>query len=111
LYLSSELAKLGPFDLLSDGSDLPVFAWKLREETNFSLFDLSERLRSNGWLVPAYTLPKNCEDLIVQRIVVKEGFSRDMADILLRDMRTALHSFASQPGYIPKQSGSHFAHL
>ena len=111
LYLSSELAKLGPFDLLSDGRDLPIFAWKLREETNFSLFDLSERLRYNGWLVPAYTLPKNCENLIVQRIVVKEGFSRDMADILLRDMRTALHSFASQPGYIPKQSGSHFAHL
>ena len=111
LYVSGEIAKMGPFELLSDGSELPVFAWKLKEETNFTLFDLSDRLRYNGWLVPAYTMPKNCEDLVVQRIVVKEGFSRDMADILLRDMRTALQYFASQPAYVKKEEGSHFAHL
>ena len=45
LYLSSAIAKIGPFELLSDGSELPVFAWKLKAETNFSLFDLSDRLR------------------------------------------------------------------
>lgn len=111
LYLSGEIAKMGPFELLSDGSDLPVFAWKLKEETNFTLFDMSDRLRYNGWLVPAYTMPKNCENLVVQRIVVKEGFSRDMADILLQDMHSALHYFASQPGYTKKERGSHFAHL
>jgi glutamate decarboxylase len=111
LYLSGEIAKLGPFELISDGSELPVFAWKLREEVNFSLFDLSDALRYNGWLVPAYTMPQNCEDLVVQRIVVKEGFSRDMASILLRDIRKSLHHFESQPGHIPKQAGSHFAHL
>ena len=111
LYLSGEIAKMGPFELISDGSQLPVFAWKLREKTNFSLFDFSDRLRYNGWQVPAYTMPKNCENLIVQRIVVKEGFSHDMADILLRDMRTALDYFASQPGHTPQQSSTHFAHL
>jgi glutamate/tyrosine decarboxylase-like PLP-dependent enzyme len=50
---------------------------------------LSDRLRYHGWLVPASTMPCHCEDLIVQRIVVKEGFSRDMADLLLGNMRTA----------------------
>ncbi len=83
----------------------------LKSETNFSLFDLSDRLLYNGWLVPAYTMPRNCEHLIVQRIVVKEGFSRDMADLLLEHIREALHFFESQPGHMPKQSGSHFAHL
>ncbi len=111
LYLSSEIARLGPFELLSDGGELPVFAWKLKEETNFTLFDLSDRLRYNGWLVPAYTMPKNCEDLVVQRIVVKEGFSRDMANILLKDIRAALHHFALQPGRVKMEQGSHFAHL
>ncbi|GCE25468.1 glutamate decarboxylase [Dictyobacter alpinus] len=111
LYLSSEIAKMGPFELISDGSQLPVFAWKLKEETNFTLFDLSDRLRYTGWQVPAYAMPKNCEDLVVQRIVVKEGFSRDMAHILLRDVRNALHYFASQPGHVKKEQGSHFAHL
>jgi glutamate decarboxylase len=111
LYLSGEIAKLGPFELITDGSELPVFAFKLKEERNFTLFDMSERLRYHGWLVPAYTMPKNREDLVVLRIVVKEGFSRDMASILLRDMHTALHYFASQPGLQPKQDRPNFAHL
>jgi len=111
LYLSNQIAQLGPFELLTDGSTIPVFAWKLKAATNFSLFDFSDRLRYHGWLVPAYTMPRNCEDLVVQRIVVKEGFSRDMADLLLGHMREALNYFASQPGHIPIQTGSHFAHL
>ncbi len=111
LYLSHQIAQMGPFELLSDGSELPVFAWTLREKTNFSLFDFSDRLRSNGWQIPAYTMPKNCEHLTVQRIVVKEGFSHDMADILLRDMHAALDHFASQPDYTPQKASSNFAHL
>ena len=111
MYLSSEIAKMGPFELISDGSELPVFAWKLREVTNFSLFDLSDHLRYHGWQVPAYTMPKNREDLVVMRIVVKEGFSRDMAGFLLSHMHKALQYFEQQPGHRPKKSGSHFAHL
>ena len=104
-YLSGEIAKLGPFKLLSDGSDLPVFAFTLKEQTNFTIFDFSERLRDRGWIVPAYTYPKKREDLAVMRIVVKEGFSRDMADLLLKDMQRHLHYYASQPDY-PHNSGS-----
>lgn len=111
LHLSERVAKMGPFELISDGSDIPVFAWKLKTETNFTLFELSDHLRYHGWQVPAYTMPKNCEDLIVQRIVVKEGFSRDMADLLLANMHEALHFFASQPGHVPRRTGSRFAHL
>ncbi len=101
LYLSGEIAKLGPFELVSDGSDIPVFAWKLKEETNYTLYDLAERLRDRGWLVPAYSLPENLEDMVVQRIVVKEGFSRDMADLLLKDIDRQLKYFASKPGHTP----------
>ncbi len=100
-YLSGEVAKLGPFELLTDGSDIPVFAFKLKKETNFTVFDVSERLRHRGWLVPAYTLPKNAEDIAALRIVVKEGFSRDMADLLLDDLKRILKYFEKQPGYKP----------
>ena len=114
IYLSSEIAQMGPFELITNGSDIPVFAWKLKDEvaakTNYTLFDLADKLRERGWLVPAYTMPKNREDLIVQRVVVKEGFSRDMADMLLKDIQRALDFFKSQPNYQPKQSGSHFHH-
>jgi len=110
LYLSGEIAKLGPFQLLSDGSDLPVFAFTLKEETNFSVFDLSERLRDRGWILPAYTFPQNLEHLAVLRVVVKEGFSHDLANLLLDDLRRHLQFFASQPGYTPTYTGGGHSH-
>src|SRR5262249_10260909 len=110
LYLSSALAQMGPFQLLSDGSDIPVFAFALKEATNFTVFDLSERLRDRGWLVPAYTFPKNREDLAALRIVVNEGFSRDMADLLLGDIQRHLQFFGTQPGYKPQAAHSQFRH-
>lgn len=110
LYLSGEIAQMKPFRLISDGSDIPVFAFALKEVTNFSVFDLSERLRDRGWLVPAYTFPKNREDLAVLRIVVKEGFSRDMANLLLNDIHRHLQFFASQPGHRPGSSRPNFSH-
>jgi len=109
-YLSSQIAEMGPFRLISDGSAIPVFAFALKEQTNFNVFDLSERLRDRGWQVPAYTFPRNREDLAVLRIVVKEGFSRDMADLLLGDLHRHLHFFASQPGYRPMAAHSSFSH-
>ncbi|MBA2680492.1 MAG: glutamate decarboxylase [Ktedonobacteraceae bacterium] len=110
LYLSSQIAAMGPFKLISKGDDIPVFAFALKEQSNFTVFDLSERLRDRGWLVPAYTFPKNREDLAVLRIVVKDGFSREMADVLLGDLHRHLTFFASQPGYIPIPAHSSFSH-
>ena len=105
LYLSSEIAKLGPFELLTDGSHIPVFAFKLKKETNFSVFDISEMVRDRGWLIPAYTLPAGAEETAVLRVVVKEGFSRDMADLLINDLKRILKHFAEQPGHKPKKPG------
>ncbi|MCK5818335.1 MAG: glutamate decarboxylase [Psychromonas sp.] len=114
LYLSSEIAKLDPFELITTGIDIPVFCWKLKPEAvktiNFSLFDMADKLRERGWLIPAYPMPANRHELIVQRIVVKEGFSRDMADMLLKDMRRALEWFSTQPNYIAKNKGASFCH-
>jgi glutamate decarboxylase len=104
-YLADEIQKLGPFTLLTRGEDLPVFAWTLKEKTSFTLFELSERLRYRGWQVPAYTLPENRTDLTVQRIVVRHGFSRDHADLLLADLRRALAYYAERPGRVPEPGG------
>jgi glutamate decarboxylase len=98
LYLSGEIAKLGPFELLTDGSELPVFAFKLRDDvTGYSVFDLSERLRMRGWQVPAYTFPANLQDMAVMRIVVRNGFSMDLASFLLDDLRLHLRILEHNP--------------
>jgi glutamate decarboxylase len=100
-YLASELEKLGSFECISRGTDIPVIAFKLKDGSglNCSVFDVSEMLRHRGWLVPAYTMPANCQDMAVLRVVVKAGFSHDMADMLVEDMRRVLDHFRGQPGY------------
>ena len=109
-YLSGEISKMGPFDLISDGSDIPVFAFSAKDSANFSVFDMSDKLRERGWLLPAYTFPKNREDLAVLRAVCKEGFTRDMADALLNDMRKAVEFFESQAQREKKMVGAAFHH-
>jgi glutamate decarboxylase len=114
-YLAAEIAAMGPFELLSDGSDLPVLAFRLTdpEKSGYSVFDVSERLRQRGWLVPAYTFPENMQDVAVLRIVVRNGFSRDMATLLISDLRTQVEALeAADCPPIPLLPGqrSAFAH-
>ncbi len=106
-HLSSQIAGMGPFELLTDGSELPVFAFKLREQvTGYTVFDLSERLRERGWLVPAYTFPADMQDTAVLRVVVRNGFSRDLADVFLADLRRQSQSLAEHPqGHAPLVPG------
>jgi glutamate decarboxylase len=109
-WLSGAITKVGPFELLSDGSAIPVFAFKVREGTRYSVYDLSDRLRQKGWQVPAYTMPEGAEDVAVLRIVVREGFSRDLADSLLGDLRDAVAYFEKNPPAQPKAPAPAFAH-
>ena len=105
MHLSANIAKMGPYQLLSDGSELPVFAFTLRDSVkNYTVFDVSDRLRQHGWLVPAYSFPKNLQDLSVLRIVVRAGMSLDMADMLLTDLRQQTDYLESLESPLPGQA-------
>ena len=110
--LASEIAQLGPFELVSDGSTIPVFAFKLKDAMTFpySVFDVSDKLRESGWQVPAYTMPEHAEDVAVLRIVVREGFSQDMANMLLDDLRHAVSVLQNPVARQPKPAASPFKH-
>jgi glutamate decarboxylase len=87
-HIARNVAAIGPYQLLTDGSDLPVFAFTVRPEVkNYTVFDVSARLREQGWLVPAYTFPENRQDLSVLRVVVRAGMSHDMADLFVGALR------------------------
>ncbi len=102
LYLSQAISEIGPFDLLSRGDTIPVFAFALKQGAGYSVFDLSDRLRERGWQVPAYAFPANREDLAALRVVVREGFSRDLADMLLQDLADAVAHFEAKDDHVPK---------
>ncbi len=108
LHLSGEIAEMGPFELLTEGRDLPVFAFKLRDDiTGYSVFDLSERLRMRGWQVPAYTFPADLTGTAVMRIVIRNGFSMDLADLLLDDMRLHIRTLEHHPQTQPPPEIQH----
>lgn len=95
--LSGEIGELGPFRLLTRGDELPVFAFTVAEHVdNFTVFDVSNALRERGWLVPAYTFPANRTDLAALRVVVRRGFTHDMGDLLLKDVRRQLPRLTKQ---------------
>ena len=94
-HLATGVAELGPFELLTDGSELPVFAATTRTDAGFSVYDISRVLRERGWIVPAYPFPPNRTDLHALRFVVRNGFSHDLADLLLADLRRAIDRFGA----------------
>ncbi|WP_410655953.1 glutamate decarboxylase [Amycolatopsis sp. lyj-112] len=96
--LADGIAGLGPFELLTRGDQLPVFAFTTKVDVeSFDVFDVSRRLRERGWLVPAYTFPENRTDLAVLRIVVRNGFTHDLADLLLADLKRVLPELDHHP--------------
>jgi glutamate decarboxylase len=102
MYLSSEIEKMGPYTLISRGDELPVFAFTLKPEvTNYTVFDVSAKLRERGWLVPAYNFPENRQDLSVLRMVVRAGMNFDMAELLIEHLREETEELESLPTPMP----------
>ncbi len=96
-YLAGAIEALGCFRLITRGDELPVFAFTTTAGVPFDVFDVSRRLRERGWQVPAYSFPENRTDLAVLRVVCRNGFSRDLADLLLGDLTRLLPELKSQP--------------
>jgi glutamate decarboxylase len=98
-WLGDELRASEHFEVISDGSAIPVVSFKLRGDFGYTEFDVSHALRGFGWQVPAYTMPDNATDVAVLRVVVREGFSADLARALKQDTITALsHLDELRPG-------------
>jgi glutamate decarboxylase len=96
-WLATELGKLAEIEIVRAGRDLPVVCLGLADDVPFSVFDLSDRLRLRGWVVPAYRMAADAESVAVLRIVVREGLSRDMAQCLVEDVVAALTHLRSLP--------------
>jgi glutamate decarboxylase len=111
-YLATEIEKLDAFQLITRGNELPVFAFTTAPGMTFDVFDVSRRLRERGWQLPAYTFPADRTDLSVLRVVCRNGFTRDLADMLLEDLVRLLPELKRQPAPlqelgVPVRTGFH----
>ncbi|WP_028585432.1 glutamate decarboxylase [Desulfogranum mediterraneum] len=99
-YLAEQIEKTGLFEIIYNGrGGIPAVSFSLKPESDpgFNLFDLSDRIRSRGWQIAAYAMPAEREDLVIMRILVRHGVSRDLADLLLADLRRCIAYFAGHP--------------
>ena len=108
-WLAREIAAMPVFEVISDGSALPVLAFRIVGDPGYTVFDVSAGLRSYGWQVPAYTMPEDVTDIAVLRIVVREGFSANLARALRDDLVEVLGKLDQlRPGGFATEE--HFAH-
>ena len=93
-YCHKAIGQIPYFKNYSQNLENPLFIWYMDPEydkkAKWTLFDLQDKLMQSGWMVPAYTMPKDIEDMVVMRIVVRQGMSRDMADMLINDIKNAV---------------------
>jgi glutamate decarboxylase len=91
MFLAEGVSAMPEFRLITRGDQLPVFAFTTTDEvTGWDVFALSRAMREHGWQLPAYTFPADRSDLSVLRVVCRNGFSHDLAEVFLTHLRAAI---------------------
>lgn len=104
VVLKEGLDKTGRFDIVSKDEGVPLVAFTLKDHSNFNEFQVSDMLRRYGWIVPAYTMPPDAEHVTVLRVVIREDFSRTLAERLVIDITKVLHELDLLPARVVTSS-------
>jgi glutamate decarboxylase len=89
-YVATEIVAIEHFQLLSNNNAIPLVCFRLAGDRPYTVYDIAEKIRQHGWIVPAYTMAPNADHIEVLRVVVREGLSRDMAELLVGDLRRSV---------------------
>lgn len=100
LVLKQGLEKTGRFNIVSKDNGVPLVAFSLKDNSCHSEFEVSDMLRRFGWIVPAYTMPPDAQHVTVLRVVIREDFSRTLAERLVIDITKVLHELDALPARI-----------
>jgi glutamate decarboxylase len=98
--LADKLRDTKLFELIGeDEEQLPLVAFQLADDNGYDEFDVAWQLSAErGWMVPAYTLPPDAQDVTIMRALVKETLSREHVDTLARDIEDACATLAKKGG-------------
>lgn len=104
-FIDKKMRTIDDFEIVSSTQALPLVAWKVKENMPYNAYQLSDKLRQFGWVVPAYSMPDNAKDEVILRVVVREHFSRELADDLIDDIeRSILQLKGEKPNLIEPAS-------
>ena len=109
--LAAKIGEMGEYRLISRGDELPVFAFTTADDVSgWDVFAVSRGLREHGWQVPAYTFPDDRTDLAVLRVVCRNGFSHDLAELFFHDLRAVTQGLVTDPDAAGRTGPSGFHH-
>lgn len=105
--LRGGLEKTGRFEILSKDVGVPLVAFSLKDSSKHTVFEISDCLRKFGWIVPAYTMPANAENVAVLRVVIREDFSLSLVERLISHIEEVLKEIDS----LPSRESTKIAHV
>ncbi|KAF2305736.1 hypothetical protein GH714_007910 [Hevea brasiliensis] len=97
IVLKQGLEQTGRFNIVSKDIGVPLVAFSLKDNSRHTEFEIADMLRRFGWIVPAYTMPADAQHVTVLRVVIREDFSRALAERLVLDITKVLHELDSLP--------------
>ena len=113
-FMAKQIGKMAAFSVFTDGRDLPLITWELKggRTDKWDLYDLATKLRERGWLVPAYPMTADIEDVTLMRIVFRNGVSMDLMSLLLEDLESAADYLDRLEAPLPREgrSGQSYHH-
>ncbi|XP_027333829.1 glutamate decarboxylase 1-like [Abrus precatorius] len=104
VVLKEGLENTGRFEIVSKDVGVPLVAFTLKDHNHFDEFQISDMLRRYGWIVPAYTMPPDAQHVTVLRVVIREDFSRTLAERLVNDVSKVLHELDLLPAKVISNS-------
>lgn len=115
MVLKEGLEKTERFHIVSKDNGVPLVAFSLKDRSRHDEFEVSDYLRRFGWIVPAYTMPPDAQHVTVLRVVIREDFSRTLAERLVLDIQKVLHELDALPSKMlaaseGKQPAAHHWH-
>ena len=89
-YLRDRLTKSGKFQIMNATQRIPVVALTLDKSVKkYNEFDVSNKVRERGWILAAYSMPPDAQQVNSLRIVVRPHLNRSIIEILADDIERA----------------------
>lgn len=98
-YVRAAIVATGEFEILSKDHGVPLVAFRLKPRIGadgkpharaYDEFELADRMRTAGWVIPAYAGPPGAEDVKFMRITIREDFSMTMASLVVDELKSSM---------------------
>lgn len=99
-FLALKLKDTGKFNILSKDIGVPLVAFSLKDKSKYDEYQVADHIQKHGWILPAYTMAPDAQNVSLLRAVIREDFTRALAERLVHDIQQAvehLESYTSHP--------------